>query len=190
MSTAGALIDTISDRVRDPNNTAHSRAFLLDLVDRAQVVVNVALRSVLVEENLVTTEGQALYRVETSLPLSAQVLSVRYNNAYLDEIKPWRALSRLSRTWLQDVGELAGFATIGRSLLVLHPAPDAPAPTVTTVSTKITATLASEAALIELNREYEPMIVDMVVAWILARQRDLDQVMRLLSELRTKLSLP
>lgn len=189
-SQAGDLIDSIARRVRDPNNTAHSRSLVRDLLDRAQVVVNGAAKSIKTEENLATTAGQAVYSVESDLTATTLVLSVLHNERHLSRIVPWRNLNKLSSTWLQDdQSEPFGWANIGRDLFAIYPAPTEPAPTVKTVGIKRTNELTDDTTSLELDEEKESIAMDLVTTMLLVRQRDLDQVATLVQKVGENLGI-
>lgn len=185
---AGDLINIIAKRVRDTNNTAHTRAFVRDLLDRAQVVLNARTQSVLVTTNLACTAHQALYTVESDLTTTTEVTSIRDQNRPLDRAD-WRTLRRVSPTWLEDEsGDVVQWAPIGRSLFILSPRPP-DGRTVEVIGTKITATLSDDTTVLEMEAEKEDILMDLVTAMLLIRQRDLDQVKPALEQLSAKLNL-
>lgn len=185
---AGDLIDIIAKRVRDTSNTAHTRAFVRDLLDRAQVLLNGRTQSVLQTTNLATTAYQVLYSVETDLTTTIEVTGVRDQNRPLDRAE-WRTLRRLSPTWRVDASEdPTQWAPIGRSLFLLSPAPT-DGRTVEVIGTKITDALSLDTTVLELEAEKEDMLMDMVTAMLLARQRDLDQIKPVMDQLSAKLGL-
>lgn len=172
-TSAGTLIDSIARRVRDPNNTAHSRAFVRDILDRTQVTVNVHKEYILTETILSATPGKALYSVETELGSSATVTDVLINGRELDQ-QTWQNLHRINRSWLSAQSGLPiAWSPIGRSLVAIYPAPNYEAE-ITFIASKITTALTVDAIPMELRAEDEDVVRDLTTALLLLRQRDLD----------------
>ena len=187
-NSAGTLIDSISRRVRDANNTAHSRSFVRDILDRMQVIINAKQEYVLTTTSIVATPGQALYTVETDLGSTIEVTEVSIAGRELDETT-WANLHRVSPTYLKDKSGTPNFwAKIGRSLIVIYPAPDH-AVTIDFTGSKITTKLNDDTIPVELRREDEDILKDLVTALLLTRQRDLDMVPELVKRVQGKLGL-
>lgn len=187
-TTAGTLIDSIARRVRDPNNTAHSRAFVRDILDRIQVTVNAHKEYILTETIKIATPGQALYSVETDLGSSITVTDVLINGRELDQ-QTWTNLHRLNRNWLTaKSGKPFAWASIGRSLVAIYPAPDYKAE-ITFVASKITTPLSADEIPLELRKEDEDIVRDLTTAILLLRQRDLDTCPAIIQRAIGKLGL-
>ena len=175
-TAASTLITAIRRRVRDENATAHTQAFVRDLLDRSQVAINTTTRSVVSDTTLNTTAGQAIYHVETDLTAAITPERVLWNSQVIDQIEDWRELARMDRSWLVRRGdEIRAWTLIGHNLLVLYPALRV-ADTVTVRSSKVTAALSADATLLELPEELETLAMDLVTTLLLLRQRDLDMV--------------
>lgn len=187
-STAGTLIDSISRRVRDANNTAHSRAFVRDILDRIQVIVNAKKEYVLTETVVTATPGKSLYSVETDLGSSIAVTEVTIDGRQIDRLD-WQNLHRLSRTWRTDTsGTPLAWAPIGRSLVAIYPAPNH-ACQITFTASKITTELNADAIPLELRLEDEDIVRELTTVILLVRQRDLDTVPEIFKFAALKLGL-
>lgn len=187
-STAGTLIDSIARRVRDANNTAHSRAFVRDLIDRVQVIINAKQEYQLTETILTATPGQALYNVENDLGSTITVTEVSIDGRELDETT-WSNLHRISSTYLTDKAGTVGFwAKVGRSLVAIYPTPLTPVEIIFTGS-KITTPLNDDEITLDLRAEDEDIVKDLVTALLLTRQRDLDTVQGIIEHMGMKLGL-
>ena len=187
-STAGTLIDSIARRVRDANNTAHSRTFVRGILDRLQVITNARQEYVFTDTTITATPGKTLYSVETDLGSSITVTEVSIAGRELDETT-WANLHRISPTYLTDTGNTTGFwAKIGRSLIALYKAPSAPVDIVFTAS-KITTPLNDDNIQLELRAEDEDIVRDLTVAMLLMRQRDLDTVPEIVTRVQVKLGM-
>jgi hypothetical protein len=187
-STAGTLIDSIARRVRDTNNTAHSRAFVRDILDRIQVTVNAHKEYILTETKITATPGKTIYRVETDLGSSITVTDVLINGRALDR-QTWTNLHRINRHWLNaDSGTAVAWAPIGRSLLAIYPAPNYEAE-ITVIASKITTPLTVDEVPLELRLEDEDIVREMTTAILLFRQRDLDTCPSIIQRAAGKLGL-
>lgn len=189
MQTVGDIVDSISRRVRDASNTAHTRAFVRDLIDRVQVVVNAKQAYVYQDTTLVTTPGQALYRLETALAGTIDVTDVHTSgDRHIPRIDPWKNLWKLSPTWLTDTGSPRGWAQIGRTLFAIWPTP-ATAETLTVSGTKVTNAIVSDLDILEFRDEYADIIKDLVTALLLFRQRDIDMIGEVVKRMQMRLGI-
>lgn len=187
-TTAGTLIDSIARRVRDPNNTAHSRTFVRDILDRSQVALNAYKEYILTETIQIATPGQALYSVETDLGSSITVTDVLIDGRELDE-QTWTNLHRLNRNWLTaKSGKPFAWAPIGRSLIAIYPAPDHEAE-ITFIASKRTVPLTADEIPLELRKEDEDIVRDLTTAVLLLRQRDLDMIPAIIQRIGGKIGL-
>lgn len=186
-TTAGTLIASIARRVRDPNQTAHTAAFTRDILDRMQVVLNAKQNYVFATNTITATQGKTLYSVETDIPGAIEVVEVLSNGTELDETS-WRNLHRVAATYLSDSGTTGFWAKIGKSLVVLYPAPNNPV-SLTFKYVKYTAEITDDNIQLEVTEEGEDILRDMVTAVLLIRQRDLDTVPTLLQRTAMKLGL-
>lgn len=187
-SPASTLIASIARRVRDPNNTAHSQAFVRDILDRVQVIVNDRQEYVLTSTVLTATPGKVLYSVENELGNIVTVTRVSINGRDLDK-QDWHNLHRLNPQWLQAKGgKPQAWAPVGRSLIAIYPAPDYEAE-ITFTGTKITTALSDNNIQLELELEDEDIVREIVTAILLIRQRDLDMIESLISRAGSKMGL-
>jgi hypothetical protein len=183
---ATTLIDSIARRVRDDANTAHSRAFVRDLLDRTQVIVNAKQEAITATRVVTNTANKALYTLESDLQGLIDVQTIRLGGVRLDEITPWRNLFKLSASWLADrAPQPRGWARIGRSLVVVYPAPQVDIE-LEFQGSAITIPLTADSVPLQLEREDEDMVRDLVTALLLFRQRDLDMLQPLMQRLDAK----
>lgn len=185
---AGDLIDSISRRVRDTNNTAHSRAFVRDVLDRSQTILNVHNKYVISTINFTTVPGQALYQVGSDINGIQRVTDVEQLSSRIDEVLPWRNLWKLSPTWLTDSGPIAGWAMIGKTLFAIYPTPTV-ATTIQLRGPAITTELNADTVPMDLRDEDTDILRDLVTAMLLFRQRDLDMLQPIMLRLIDKLGL-
>ncbi len=175
-TAASTLITAIRRRIRDENATAHTQAFVRDLLDRSQVAVNATTRSVVSDSTLTTAAGQAIYHVETDLTSAITPERVLWNSQVIDRIEDWRELARMDRSWLiRRDSEIKAWTMIGHNLIVLYPALTIASSAVVRCS-KVTAALTLDATTLELPEELETVAMDLVTTLLLLRQRDLDMV--------------
>lgn len=168
------LIDSIARRVRDPNNTAHSRALVRDLLDRVQVLINAQEEFIITEQLLVTTPGKAIYSVQETFGDVVQVKDIDVGVTSLNFIRSWRDLWKLSPTWLTDRASTPkGWTRIGRTLLVLYPAPSREI-ALTVTSVKRTTELVSEDSVLDFESQDADLVREAVFALLLWRQKDND----------------
>ena len=187
-TTAGDLVNSISRRVRDASNTAHSSAFVLDILDRSQVILNAHRKFQLSTVNLTTVPGQALYTLPGNINGIQRVTEVERDGSRLDELVPWRNLWKLSPTWFTDVGDTLGWGMIGKTLLALWPVPVV-ATTLQIKGPAITAELTSTNTTMALRDEDSDILRDLVTAMLLFRQRDLDMIEPIVGRMVDKLNL-
>ena len=188
MATVGELVDSISRRIRDPMNTGVSRAVIRQILDYSQLALNGFNSYVLTEIDLPIVPGQTIYRIETELPDHMWVTDVEFDNIYLDEIRSWRTLWKLSPTWLTDVGPPRGWSQIGKRLLVVYPVP-LYRDTVRVKGPLITTTLTDDLQDMDLRDEDSDIARDLTVAVLLFRQKDLDMVPNLVRRILAKIGL-
>lgn len=170
----GTLIDSISERLRDPTNTAHTRVDIMDMISRCQMLVNARFQYVVSNTTLTTIPNQVIYRVEDDLTATFEVIEVRYGPKSLIPIPMWRDLWKISRTWFtEQAAQPRGWSQIGKSLLVIHPVPVEPTD-LDVVGVKVTTTYTNEAELMELRPENEDLVRDLATALLLIKQRDMD----------------
>lgn len=170
MTTAGAIVDTIAERVRDPANTAHSREDIRDVFNRVQTALNSSEGYVLETLPFDTIPGQSIYRLEQHTPNLSRITDIECDGRYLDQI-PWRNLWKASNTWLTDVGDPLVWAMIGRSLFAVYPVPVQPK-RISIQGPKITRILVDDNTPIDLRDEDADIAIDLATAIFLMRGRD------------------
>ena len=170
--TATALIDTVLRRVRDPNGTAHSRAFTLARLSDMQRITNGALRVVVDTATLTTTAYLPFYQISTSVASgnAVRILGVIEGNRNLDFIL-WRTLKHIDTEWLRAVASrFEAFSLIGKEQLILWPA-QKEAVSVTVVYAALTTSLSTEGTATDMPDDELPLVVDMTTALLLAKTR-------------------
>lgn len=181
------LIDSLARRVRDPNNTAHPRDLVRDLLDRVQVLVNAKEEFITTEQPLITTPGKAIYSVQATFGDVVLVKDIDLGATSLNFITSWRDLWKLSPTWLTDVAPTPnGWTRIGRTLLVLYPAPNREI-VLTVTSVKRTTELVSEDSVLDFESQDADLVRDAVLAILLWRQKDNDTASLTLQQLVQRL---
>lgn len=190
MGEIGDAIDSISRRVRDASNTAHTRAFIRDIYTRCASVINTRQEYIL--DNITrstATGGKALYVVETEIGTFSRITEVEANGQALEEVDPWRNLWKLSPSWLTDTATAPlAWAAIGRDLLAIWPAPVS---NVVLTFTGVRGTFQSSAETEEtgLREEDDDIVRELATALILLRQRDLDMLQPTVSRMAGKMGI-
>ena len=193
MTTAlSAIIDSIAARVRDEANTAHTRADVMDLISRAQMLVNARFEYTLSYTTLTTSIDSSIYDIEHDLDHTLQVNEVRLGSKSLIKVPRWRNLWKLSRTWMTDIAhQPRGWAQIGKTLLVIWPRPQQPVDLLVT-GVQVTPVYSDEAEVMAMRPENEDLVKDLVTAMLLVRSRDLDTASSLILRFvaRARLQIP
>ena len=165
-------IDLVLTRLRDPNATAHSRAFVMNLLSEAQRLVNAASGSVVASSALATEAQRQLYLITSSLPSVVRVLGVREGPRDLEQLD-WRVLYQAFPRWHRAIGSrFEVFCLIGRDLLVVHPA-KTEASSVDVIYVKLTTAFALETDLFEIPDDLIPLAIDLTEAVLLLKNRSL-----------------
>lgn len=172
-SPAHTLIDLVAKRVRDPQNFAHSRAFVLARLSDAQRFINGALGLVTTTTTLSTLPRKLIYTLSGDLTTTLRPLSVREYTRDLCKLANLNQLNHLDLHWFRSLGHrFEAWCPIGRDLIVIYPAKDV-ASTVTVVHVKLLDVLAAEADTTEIPDEYLEAVLTLTEAMLLIRQRDL-----------------
>ena len=190
MTAISSYIDSIARRVRDANNTGHSRAFVQDIFTRSAAIVNKQQEYVFDSVTLESgTAGVALYDLENQLGRVSEISDVEVNGDSLELVDPWRNLWKHSPTWLTDRAHVpVAYAPIGRGLVAIWPAPMADlAITFTGVRGNFQA--ASENEETGLRDEDNDVVRELAGAIILLRQRDLDSIQPVIGRMAAKLNI-
>jgi len=170
---AHELIDQVLHRVRDPQGVVASRAFVLDMLSKAQQLVNAKLAFVLDETPLVTEPLRCFYPIRSLLPQSQTVMFVTVGNKDLLRV-PWRGFWAMKRGWPREVAEqMQLWSLVGRDVLVLWPSRRV-ATTVTVKSAKLTTPLVNEQSVPDLPDDVLPLVVDLAEVLVLLKMRKAD----------------
>jgi hypothetical protein len=177
----GVLISTLLRRVRDPHAIGTTRTLTRTLLSRAQVLLNARDRLVLTTETLTTQPRCQIYPVHASLPLSQRILRVRdVDDRNLDWEHKWRNLANYSVSWFRKIANQHYLsATIGRDLLVVHPAKNVES-TVTVLSVKLTTELVEDDTALEIAVADEDALLDIAELMMSVKNRNLTRAMELL----------
>lgn len=186
--TAGTLRAAVQRRVRDATGTFHADALVLDLLSRAQRLINVSTRLVLTSGTLTTAERLQIYTIATEFADGVDVIDVRDGTESLPRTT-LQELNQVDRNWFRRIGpRFETWAQIGRTLLVVHPALNY-ASSLTVVYSKLTTDLALDATALELETDSDLMVMDLTEAILLLRQRKYDQHGRALARFVDRISL-
>jgi hypothetical protein len=171
MADSSALIDELSRRLRDPNNTRHSRALVNTVLTQCQRVVNLHFADVVVSASFTPTSGRTLYRTSEIAANVARIAAVRQEDRDLHEV-PWPSLVHSDARWYRRIGprhEL--FARIGGSLFALYPAVAVPA-AVSIDYVSVPADLADTTGDVVIDTELLPLLLDLGELVLTAKNRD------------------
>jgi len=169
--TAGTLVDTILQRVRDPQGAANSRAFVRDLLGRCQWAVNGRKNIVVATESFTTTPRRLVYPIKALVPSALRITAVRDLGRDVRFV-PWTTLAHTNVGWFRELGDRhLAFSLIGRDLLVLYPGVDR-AVTLTLVYTLQTNDFINDGVASELPDDDMLVVEDLVEALILTKARD------------------
>jgi hypothetical protein len=178
------LIDVAGQRAFDPHFTGTSRAFVRDLFSRCQQFVNAAFDSTIVVQPMATGPQLQVYNFERVTPANdvLRIKSVRDGSRDLSRIE-FDRLKHIDNHWFGRSGpRFRSFAILGRRILVIHPQRTV-ASEVNVVYTQQLPVLDQESATVNLPDDQLPLLVKMVEAMILLKQRDLDKLKPLLDGL-------
>ena len=186
--TATTLLDTILHRLRDVGavGTAHSRAFVLARLSEVQRVVNTGTRVVLDTATLTTAAQLPFYQISTDLTTTVRVIGVRESNRELT-FTPWRELKQIDNDWHRRIGDRFDlWSLIGRDQLILYPTKKA-ASSVTVIFAKLTNALSTEGTATEMPNDELPLLVDVTIALLLAKSKNLVALAPVMEQIRTRL---
>ncbi len=166
------LIDTVLRRVRDTQAAATSRSLVLSLLSEVQRIVNAHTGDVISSASLTTVAFKQIYKLSDDVPNAVKVRGVRDGSRDL-ELSRWEELARGDVQWFRRVGgQFEIFSTIGRDILVVHPARDA-ASSVTVDYVKLTTALTLETDTTEIDDDNIPLLLDIIESLLLLRVRNL-----------------
>ena len=182
------MIDIISRRVRDPNNTATSRPNVLTIIDHVQRAFAVMFDIVVDSATFVTIPNQLVYQLSSVLPSAAKLLYLYDGDRQLTFV-PYPQLETIDGRWFRKVGQQHGvWSMVGRDQLIVFPATTT-AVTLTGTYVKITDTLASENSPVEITEDEIPLLFDFTELLLLAKSREIETGMSRLNDFAQKLSL-
>lgn len=168
---AGVLVQRLNERVR---GEAHTEEFMLQVVSKAQQVVNAASRIVLATTDFPTAAYTQVYWTQPLLPDLVWLLAVRETVYDTERLMNWKELFYRDRRWSRRVGDgFDMFAMVGRDLMILHPG-KVDDGTATAVYVKLTAPLTSALTDIDLPDERTMVVVDIAELLLLLRERRLE----------------
>jgi hypothetical protein len=168
----GQVVDNVLQRVRDPNGTAHSRAFVLKLLTEVQRLINADSRAVLGEADI-TVDGETPFLDVTGLLGTACIRIETLRDGLRDVTKAtsWREIAQADRRFLKRTGGIIDvWAPIGPMRCLLYPAPDHDT-VLTAIYTKLTTPFVDETVGVELPDPLVPALVNLTEQILLCRQR-------------------
>lgn len=170
---ASQLCNVALQRVRDPSGIGHSRSFVIARLSDAQRMINAMLGVVTDSVTLTTTPYQTVYSLSGLLTSAVRVVGVREEGRDLARMRDVWRLAHINRTWFRETGDqFQAWTMLGRDVLAIYPAKVEPS-SVTIQQTRLTTVLGGEDDPIELPDEYGDLIVELTVAILLLKQRQL-----------------
>lgn len=191
---AKALIDTLLDRVRDPEGMATTRAQALNLVSRSQQTINSLLDDVVVSTLFTVPPYTQIFPIASILtgqPQPVRILAVK--DAAGRDLFRLGSRADLESYWVnlywftEQGDELDSWGTVGRGLLVLRPALAAQQ-VVTVLYTQLTPTLAVEGDSTLVPPEDDQAILDLGELLIRMKSRDFGDMKGLFERFKTRVT--
>lgn len=166
------IITEVGNRLRDPNNFAHPRANVLDILSRVQRCLSIGLRLKVAAVAFQPTAQRCLYQTTEIAADVGRVIAVRDSGRDLFEIQH-TALAENNDEWLRLEGpQPEVFSSIGRDLLVIAPFQRISPPELSVVYTTQTAALVDDAANFPvIPDDAIPLLMDVTEAIFLLRGR-------------------
>ena len=122
MSQAHEWIDLLRKRTRTEGVVPHSDAFMLDVLSKAQRMVNARKQHVLVEEAFNTSPYQIVYDLRTTFPDAIDIVRIEKSEVRLIHLANWRQLWLMSSGWFRQTGTTARvWSKIGRTHFIIWP---------------------------------------------------------------------
>ncbi len=176
MATAENIIDEVLLRVRDASGDATTRAQVLDLVDRVQLIVVRATGSLINDRTQSTNVEQALYALDSDAVM--RVVDCFHSNRRLSPSR-WSKFIQTQIDWWRhqettDPGRFNVWAQVGVSYLLLWPPDTTSKPDIVVREQQMPTRLAAEATALDLPEQYHDTVRNIVEALVLLRVRDLD----------------
>lgn len=178
MMEAGELVQKVDERIR---GQAHTSDFILRLISKVQQIVNAGTGLVRETTTLQTRRYMQMYDVRDDLPNQVSMRAVRDNGTYdTEHMLSWKELMFRNRRWFRRISSrFESFAMLGTDLLLIHPG-KAQDDVATVVYTKLTVPLAVLSDAIELPVERTALVVDIVEALLLLRERRMESLVPLM----------
>lgn len=166
------FIDTVLQRLRDPQGTTHARSHVLTTMVHAERVVNAALGLVLRTTTLSTQASRIFYSVTAELPTSMKIRGVRDVERNLDFLPSWMDLWFTHREWHRtQSGMLRAYGLAGRDVLVLWPSRDRDG-TVDVVHSLMIPLPATEDEAVTLPDHAMPCVMDLTELLLAVKGRN------------------
>jgi hypothetical protein len=122
MSQAHEWIDLLRKRTRTEGIVPHSDAFMLDILSKAQRMVNARKQYVLVEEAFSTSPYQIVYDLRTTFPNAVDIVRIEKSEVRLIHLENWRQLWLMSSGWFRQTGTTARiWSKVGRTHFMIWP---------------------------------------------------------------------
>jgi len=173
MATAGVLIDDILRRVRDPQGAATSRAQVLDLLDRCQIVV-VRQTGTLIRDRTVTfPSAKLIHKIDTAAVLRIVDIYNASTDKRLSRMR-WSALVQVNTRWWRETNTAGptSWAPLGSNYFLIYPGLGLVSFQYTLREQLRPAELTAEEVELELPTEHHHILVDLVEALVLLRSRE------------------
>lgn len=173
MATNGDdLIDSLARRIRDNSNTAFSRVFLLDLLNRVSRCLCAALRLKIRSVSFAPTAQRVLYQTSAFASDVIRVVAVREGGRDLQEVPPDH-LTFQDNEWVRRQGPRPEvWARIGRDIVAIAPCQMQSPPTLTIDYVAIPTAITDAATPIECPQdEYVSVLLDLSEALALLSGR-------------------
>lgn len=185
------LVNLLLISARDRQGAFHSHALVMDLLGRAEQILNDGLSLVLVTTPITLTPYQCFYSFQTYLPETISVLGVRHQGEDLDRLKDLNDLASIDRSWHRRVATKPEcYLQLGETYLILWPGSLDPATTVDVISTRLTPLHASlPLDTTTIAHENSPALMDLTRAFLNLRARQFDALARDLQSLASWLAL-
>ena len=176
---AGVIITKVLQRVRDPQGSAHTRPFVLEILSHTQRIINAIFGPVRVTNTFTTEADRLAYPIQSNLPDNLKIVSITHEGSELIG-ETLSGLQGNDPSWPRTRGvKIQAFAPIGRDLIILYPALERNS-TVEITSIKDTGLITGETATMDLPDERVKTAIDFTEVLLLIRQRDFDEAETLL----------
>src|SRR6266705_4676559 len=185
----GPLVDILLRRVRDPHALGTTRTLARLVLSHSQRIINAKAKYVLVTETLTTFEACLIYPINSLLPNSTRIVTVRDDGHDLNYEPSWRNLANYRSDWFRQVKpQHLIYSMIGRDLLVLYPAKDYDS-VVEVVSAKLLANFADDSTATEIPDSDENFLLDIAELILTIKNRNLPVAESMLKSIQGKMAL-